>query len=76
MTTDVSMQKASECVTLPPTATSPRAMNMNKGEGKAKKPRVLVTDAQVDQFSCKSMGVGLGGGRSCMIMVLSWISLV
>ena len=50
MTADGSMHKASECVTLPPTATSPRAMNMNKGKGKAKKPLVLVTDAQVDQF--------------------------
>ena len=47
MTADGSMQKASECVTLPPTATYPRAIKMNKGKGKAKKPPVHLWQAQV-----------------------------
>ena len=51
MTADGRMQKASECVTLPPTATSPRSIKMNKGKGKSKKQLVPVTDAQVDQFA-------------------------
>ena len=74
MTADGSMQKASECVTQPPTETSPRAMKMNKSRGNPRNHFCLSQMHRWPNFSCKSMGFGLGGGRSCMIMVLSWIS--
>ena len=63
MTADGSMQKASYCVTLPPTANSPRAMKMNKGKGKSKKPLMPVTDAQVAQFQLQINGGRFGRGK-------------
>ena len=63
MTADGSMQKASECVTLPPNKTSPRAMKTKKGKGKAKKPLVPVTDAQVDQFQLQINEGRFGRGK-------------
>ena len=53
---DGSMQKASECFTLPPTATSPRAIKMNKVKGKSKKLFVPFIDAQVAQFQLQING--------------------
>ena len=60
MTADGSMQKVSECITLPPAATSPRATKMNKGMGKDKKPKVPVTHAQ---FKMQINGGRFGTGK-------------